>query len=165
MKKIIALMLSLLMMAALCACRHCATENEEVVKTITCTHAQAVSGSKTVGLDVYDTWEAEAFDDGNYSGLCLSPKSNSCLKYILYSCPEFAVCGTGLEEKQMTLGGYDANVGYYDGADCFDFVVLSVGEDKFVVTRDYDCDGIVSDDELKAACDELLAMLDGVSIK
>ena len=164
MKKIIALILSLLMMAALCACQKNA-ENEEVVNTITCTHEQAVSDGKTIELDVYDTWYAEAFDDGNYSGLCLSPKSNSCLKFMLYSCPDFGVCGTGLEEKQMTLGGYDANVGCYDGAECFDFIVLSVGEDKFVVTRDYDCDGIVSDDELKAACDELLAMLDGVSIK
>lgn len=73
MKKIIALTLSLLMMTALCACRHCATENQELEKTITCTHEQAVSGGKTIALDVYDTWEAEAFDDGNYSGLCLSP--------------------------------------------------------------------------------------------
>lgn len=163
MKKIIALILSLLMMAALCACQKNA-ENEEVVNTITCTHAQAVSGGKTIELEVYDTWDFDAFDDGNYSGLCLSPKSNSCLKFMLYSCPDFGVCGTGLEEKQMTLGGYDANVGCYDGAECFDFIVLSVGDDKFVVTRDYDCDGIVSDNELKAACDELLAMLDGVSI-
>lgn len=164
MKKIIALTLSLLMMAALCACQKNA-ENEEVVNTITCTHAQAVSGGKTIELEVYDTWDFDAFDDGNYSGLCLSPKSNSCLKFMLYSCPDFGVCGTGLEEKHISLGGYDANVGCYDGAECFDFIVLSVGEDTFVVTRDYDCDGIVSDDELKTACDELLAMLDGVSIK
>ena len=164
MKKIIALMLSLLMIAALCACQK-NEENGEVVKTITCTHEQAASGGKTIGLDVYDTWDAEAFDDGNYSGLCLSPKSNTCLKFRLYSCPDFGVCGTGLEEKHMTLGGYDACVGYYDGAECFDFIILPDGEDTFVVTRDYDCDGIVSDDELKSACDELLAMLDGVSIK
>ena len=164
MKKIIALTLSLLMIAALCACQKNA-ETEEVEKTITCTHEQAVSGGKTIELEVYDTWDSDAFDDGNYCGLCLSPKSNSCLKFMLYSCPDFGVCGTGLEEKHMSLGGYDASVGYYDGADCFDFVVLSVGEDTFVVTRDYDCDGIVSDDELKVACDELLAMLDGVSIK
>lgn len=164
MKKIIALILSLLMMAALCACQKNA-ENEEAVKTVACTHAGAVSGGKTIELDVYDTWDAQAFDDGNYSGLCLSPKSNTCLKFRLYSCPDFGVCGTGLEEKQMSLGGYDANVGYYDGSECFDFIVLSVGEDKFVVTRDYDCDGIVTDDELKVACEELLAMLDSVSIK
>lgn len=164
MKKIIALILSLLMMAALCACQKNA-ENEEVVNTITCTHAQAVSGGKTIELEVYDTWDFDAFDDGNYSGLCLSPRSNSCLKFNLYSCPDFGVCGTGLEEKHMTLGSYEASIGCYDGAECFDFVVLSVGEDTFVVTRDCDCDGTVSDDELKTACDELLAMLDGVSIK
>ena len=38
--------------------------------------------------------------------------------------PNFAVCGTGLEQKIVTLVGMEARVGTYDGKNMWDFIVF-----------------------------------------
>ena len=38
--------------------------------------------------------------------------------------PNFAVCGTGLEEKSVTIAGMEARVGTYDGKNMWDFIVF-----------------------------------------
>ena len=38
--------------------------------------------------------------------------------------PNFAVCGTGLEQKTVTLAGVEARVGTYDGKNMWDFIVF-----------------------------------------
>ena len=38
--------------------------------------------------------------------------------------PNFAVCGTGLEQKTVTIAGMEARVGTYDGKQMWDFIVF-----------------------------------------
>ena len=38
--------------------------------------------------------------------------------------PNFAVCGTGLEQKTVTIAGMEARVGTYDGKAMWDFIVF-----------------------------------------
>ena len=38
--------------------------------------------------------------------------------------PNFAVCGTGLEQRTVTLAGMEARVGTYDGKNMWDFIVF-----------------------------------------
>ena len=38
--------------------------------------------------------------------------------------PNFAVCGTGLEQKTVTIAGMEARVGTYDGKNMWDFIVF-----------------------------------------
>lgn len=82
-------------------------------------------------VKVLDSWEAApiTLDDGQW-GLTLTPKAQPKLKYYLEFYKQeqvFGVCGTGLEEEETVIGGMEANVGYYDGADYWSFVSFDCG--------------------------------------
>lgn len=82
-------------------------------------------------IKVYDSWDAQPImlDDGQW-GLTLTPKAQPQLKYYLEFYKQeqgFGVCGTGLEEEKTVIGGMEANVGYYDGADYWSFVSFDCG--------------------------------------
>lgn len=82
-------------------------------------------------VKVFDSWEAEpiTLDDGQW-GLTLTPKAQPQLKYYLEFYKQeqgFGACGTGLEEEKTVIGGMEANVGYYDGADYWSFVSFDCG--------------------------------------
>ena len=47
--------------------------------------------------------------------------------------PGFAVCGTGLEEKKVTVAGMEASAGYYDGSGIWSFITL--GNDFVVINQ------------------------------
>ena len=77
-------------------------------------------------IKVLDSWEAApvTLNDGEW-GLTLTPKAQPKLSYNLLMYKQmqgFGVCGTGLEEEKTVIGGMEANVGYYDGADYWSFV-------------------------------------------
>lgn len=50
--------------------------------------------------------------------------------------PYFGVCGTGLTEKQTTIAGMEANVGYYDGGKDWTFITFRVDGETYVVLKD-----------------------------
>lgn len=82
-------------------------------------------------VKVLDSWDAQpvTLDDGQW-GLTLTPKAQPKLKYYLEFYKQeqvFGVCGTGLEEEETVIGGMEANVGYYDGADYWSFVSFDCG--------------------------------------
>lgn len=82
-------------------------------------------------VKVFDSWEAApiTLNDGEW-GLTLTPKAQPKLSYnlLLYKQMQgFGVCGTGLEEEKTVIGGMEANVGYYDGADYWSFISFDCG--------------------------------------
>ena len=82
-------------------------------------------------VKVLDSWDAApiTLDDGQW-GLTLTPKAQPKLSYNLLLSKQmqgFGVCGTGLEEEKTVIGGMEANVGYYYGADYWSFVSFDCG--------------------------------------
>ena len=105
-------------------------------QTPTPTETAAVSGAAgTLRVQVPDGWKYEICPEGTLDGsetdfgikLWPDSSSNSCVQ--LYWSDGFGVCGTGLEEEKTVIGGMEANVGYYDGADYWSFV-------------SFDCEGV-----------------------
>lgn len=51
----------------------------------------------------------------------------------------FGVCGTGLEEENVTLAGGDAHVGTYDNGDVWSFITFE-GEKEGIIAQTFDVD-------------------------
>ena len=62
--------------------------------------------------------------------------------------PGFAVCGTGLEEKSVTVAGMEASAGYYDGNELWSFITL--GNDYVVINQAGDAWTREEQDEINA---------------
>ena len=103
-----------------------AESNEDVIVT-------GPFGSITLTLP--DTWESEICDVDNTSlistsyGIHLKPTAESEGFVEVGYCDSFGVCGTGLEEKKVTIAGHEANIGYYDGNTNWNFISW-FGEDS-----------------------------------
>ena len=153
MKKTAIALALCMMVSVCCACtqtRPLSTEPEaktDIPATSAPEAASTVSYKENgadFSLDVFDSWSAQPFaEDGQY-GLILSPKAQPELKYelALYA-RGFGVCGTGLEEKQLSINGMDALAGYYDGADYWSFVSIDADGKNYVLTWTYDGDADV----------------------
>lgn len=49
---------------------------------------------------------------------------------ILFACDKnFGVCGTGLECKDVVIGGHTCSMGIYDNSDAWSFITIDVGSD------------------------------------
>ena len=77
-------------------------------KTIT------VSG---ITMTIPPDWEWEVQE----GGVSLSHGDNHLI--VKYD-PHFGVCGTGLEQKTVTIAGMQARVGTYDGKNMWDFIIF-----------------------------------------
>ena len=133
-----ALALALCMVMSLCcACTQPQTSTTGPEATSTPNTALPTStvtfgvNGRDYSAEVYDSWDAQPImrEDGQW-GLTLTPKAQPQLKYYLEFYKQeqgFGVCGTGLEEEKTVIGGMEANVGYYDGADYWSFVSFDCG--------------------------------------
>lgn len=89
----------------------------------------------SITLTIPDTWESEICDVDNTSliltsyGIHLKPTAESEGFVEVGYCDSFGVCGTGLEEKKVTIAGHEANIGYYDGNTNWNFISW-FGEDS-----------------------------------
>lgn len=90
-------------------------------------------------------------------GLILKPESAANGQIELFCTDSFGVCGTGLEEKEMSLAGSTVCVGTYDGHEHWDFIVLKNGKPE-IVAQHTDCSSWED-----SMWDEALAILDTVT--
>lgn len=145
MKKFISIMLCALMLASLCACAQdpiVQPRTSEIPEESPATEtAQAGSGYALVQLEVPVSWTWETLaDDDDSSCVCalvLSPKDCPELEYtIAYNRELFGVCGTGLEEKDVSFGdsGLTGSAGYYDGKDYWSYIAFDNTAGSYSVT-------------------------------
>lgn len=98
----------------------------------------------SITLTIPDGWEyraCSAGDDalfGSSYGIQICPVGQKGCVEIGYS-DAFGVCGTGLEEKNETVAGADANIGYYDGSKIWSYVVFR-GDNEKIVAETWDVD-------------------------
>lgn len=85
-----------------------------------------------ITLPMPDGWEHEITD----SGIRFWPSGYSEGKLHVYFSSGFGVCGTGLSSKTITLGGYEANQGTYDGKDVWDFICLQNTPGDYVIMNE-----------------------------
>ncbi|MCI9675000.1 MAG: hypothetical protein HFH06_04430 [Lachnospiraceae bacterium] len=104
---------------------------------------QQEGGAGTLQVTLPEGWAYETFPEdsgqlraGDY-GIRFYPQGESegCIElgYIEF----FGVCGTGLEEKNVTLAGDAANIGTYDNHDYWDFIRFR-GKNEGIVAQSYD---------------------------
>lgn len=158
MKKFVLFVLCALMLFSLCAC---GGESGTAKETPEITNTETVVDGITYTLAVPEDWTCEPFESGDYRGVCISPKDAPTLKFKLYPCPSFGVCGTGLVETDGVLGGQKVRIGNYDDITAFDFIVFFETDENFVVTPEYD--DCIPDDAQKSYSTEALAIFDTVS--
>lgn len=81
----------------------------------------------TIGMEIPAGWEyavKEYSDDDRKFGICFWPEGCSG-QVALYYYEMFGVCGTGLEEKDITFeSGRTGRMGIYDGGDTFSFITF-----------------------------------------
>ena len=103
-------------------------------ESITSTWVTQIMGD--ISLQVPTTWSChrETGDDGSYYLLITPPNEEDAIR-IGYD-PNFGVCGTGLTEKQTTIAGMNASVGYYDGSSNWSFMTFPDLGQWYVVQKD-----------------------------
>lgn len=77
----------------------------------------------TITVTIPPDWEWAKLDiNGDWGDhIALSHGENHL---IIGYYPNFAVCGTGLDQQTITIAGMEAGVGTYDGKDMWDFIVF-----------------------------------------
>ena len=85
-----------------------------------------------ITVNIPPNWERAKLDTNGDWGdhIVLSHGENHL---IVGYYPNFAVCGTGLEQKTITIAGMEARVGTYDGKQMWDFIVFP---EDFVVLNE-----------------------------
>lgn len=103
-------------------------EPEPTVTAVECTH----EGSRAA-LEIPEGWEYEVEEYSEEQGkfeLRFRPEGTTGW-VRLACCDWFGVCGTGLEEEEITLRpDLTGTQGTYDGADLWEFLVFSCPEDE-----------------------------------
>ena len=98
-------------------------------------------GGSKISLKLLDGWQMDTYDRDSefYSdeeakpfGIEIWPYGYGSGKIKVEFCPYFGVCGTGLSTKKITIGDYEASMGFYDGSKMWSFIALT-GEAQ----RDY----------------------------
>lgn len=103
-----------------------------------------------ISLNLPDDWEYDTFEgDDVFSpneaaecyGINFWPAGSENGRISIEYCPYFAVCGTGLSEKKITVGSYDALMGIYNdetwtfitliGEPQHDYVILNDGDEEW----------------------------------
>ena len=100
-------------------------------------------GYANISLSIPDGWEYETEDSEGSADFCIAfwPEGQTEGKIKVWYYDSFGVCGTGLKEKKITVGAYEANQGTYDNKKIWDFisflgmpgsyVVINEGTDKW----------------------------------
>lgn len=99
-----------------------------------------------ISLNLPEGWEYDTFEGGDFFspdetaecyGINIWPAGSNGSKISIEFCPYFAVCGTGLSQKKITIGGYEALMGIYGNDDVWTFITLS-GEPQhdYVILND-----------------------------
>ena len=83
-------------------------------------------GFANISLTIPHGWEYEIEDYADTDEFCIAfwPAGTTEGKIKAWYCNRFGVCGTGLKEKKITLGKYEALKGTYDGKEVWDFICL-----------------------------------------
>ncbi len=80
----------------------------------------------SMSIRVPEGWDytVSEYTENCYSfGITVFPEHKPDAKITLMYYPGmFAVCGTGLTEEKTTLSGFEANKGFYDGGQIWDFI-------------------------------------------
>lgn len=86
-------------------------------------------------LRVFDGWEYEIEEREGSNEFCIAfwPTGRSEGKIKVWYYEFFGVCGTGLEEKKITIGNYEACKGTYDNKEVWDFIILLGTPDYYVI--------------------------------
>ena len=93
-------------------------------------------GYANISLTIPHGWEYEtgAWADSGEFGVVFWPSGRSEGKIrVLYYGDRFGVCGTFLEQEDITLGGYDAWKGTYDGHKVWDLISLKGTPGHYVI--------------------------------
>lgn len=96
-------------------------------------------GYANISLTVPYGWEYETEDvtDSGEFGVSFWPSGRSEGKMrVLYYGDRFGVCGTGLEQERITLGGYEAWKGTYDGHKVWDLICLKGTPGSYVIENE-----------------------------
>lgn len=89
-----------------------------------------------MALELPENWEYsidEYSEEGGYYGISIWPEGYSEERLSFQCYDGFGVCGTGLEEKEITLAGLNARMGIYDNNDVWDFIVFTEFQNDFIV--------------------------------
>ena len=145
--------------------KHPAGEREQQSDVEVCHDKSEVTGPfGTISVDVPEnwTWEVCPVDSGTLTygqyGIILKPVDAISGQIELIYQQNFAVCGTGLEQKEMTLAGVKANCGFYDGRENWEFITFQ-GNKENVVAQAILCDAWTDD-----MWNEALQILDTVDL-
>lgn len=121
-------------------------------------------GDTKISLKLIDGWQMDTYerDSEFYSendpkpfGIEIWPYGHGDGKIRIEFCPYFGVCGTGLSEKKITIGDYEASMGIYDNSKMWSFIVLT-GEAQ----RDYVIWNDGAEEWWSEYGDEAMAILD-----
>ena len=88
-----------------------------------------------ITLTVPFDWEYNTIHSENSTDYCIEfwPKGQESGKIQVWYYDAFGVCGTGLKEEKITIAGYEANKGTFDGKKIWDFISLTGMPGKYVV--------------------------------
>lgn len=137
MKKFMMILLiaALVLPVTACGKAEAPAENAEPVHVTTCGQAGPYG---SIALTLPEGWDAEFFSmedsegvDGLYSIRVYRTDKPDSSVYVGYH-QAFGVCGTGLEQKEITLAGDKASAGYYDGRDRWAFIIYKGKNDHVV---------------------------------
>lgn len=107
--------------------------------------AEIIGPYGAISVSIPDTWIIEeAPVDSNKMmyglyGLILKPADADDGQIELFCIDSFGVCGTGLEQKDITLAGGKVSFGTYDNHDHWDYIVFGEGKPQ-IVAQHTDCD-------------------------
>lgn len=156
-KKLTAIILAIIMLAALCSCTQVQPRQVEPTAQITGETASVRSGYAAISIVVPDEWTWESFDDDYSFGVRLIPKAQPNIHYDLaYHRNMFGVCGTGLKERDVFFSGsgLEGRAGYFDGADNWSFISFTNAAGSYALTVSSVSSDALSGDEYDAAVSE-----------
>ena len=95
-------------------------------------------GYANISLTIPDGWEyeTEVWTDSVNFDIAFWPAGRSEGKIKMCYYDFFGVCGTGLEQERITLGGYEAWKGTYDGHEVWDLISLKGTPGHYVIENE-----------------------------
>lgn len=97
------------------------------------------SGSfSNISISIPYNWKYETEKGNNEGEYCIAfwPEDQTEGKLKLWYYTAFGVCGTGLEEKEITVGEYKARQGTYDNKKVWDFISFANMPGSYVVMNE-----------------------------
>lgn len=116
----------------------CKQSNEDMGESV---KAEYKDGDVNMSLQIPEGWEYDIVKPGEIeyedAGIHFWPKGEKSGRLKLtYQGSGWGVCGTGLKEKQITLGNYAAVQGNYDNQEVWTFICFTDVPDTYVVLNE-----------------------------